>query len=84
LEVHLLERIVGLEELKRVEPIRKGEKIRLNVGTALTQGDVVNARKDTVTIKLDIPVCAEEGARVAISRYIARRGWRLIGYGFIK
>jgi len=84
LEVHLLERIVGLEELKRVEPIRKGEKIRLNVGTALTQGDVVDARKDTVTIKLDIPVCAEEGARVAISRYIARRGWRLIGYGFIK
>jgi translation initiation factor 2 gamma subunit (eIF-2gamma) len=29
------------------------------------------------------PVCAEEGARAAISRKIANR-WRLIGYGIIQ
>jgi len=82
-EVHLLERVVGLEELKRVEPIRKGERIMVNVGTAVTIGDVDSASKDSVHMKLRIPVCAEEGARVAISRQFMGR-WRLIGYGFIR
>ena len=36
-----------------------------------------------VTIQLLRPVCAENGARAAISRKIANR-WRLIGYGIIE
>ena len=82
-EVHLLERVVGLEELKKVEPLRKGERLMINVGTAVTVGDVVNVSKEHAHLKLRIPVCAEKGARIAISRQIRGR-WRLIGYGFIE
>ncbi len=82
-EYHLLERIVGLEELKKVDPIRRNEVLMINVGTAVTLGQVVSAKKDEVEIKLHIPVCAEEKSRIALSRQIGGR-WRLIGYGYIK
>ncbi|MCS4542151.1 MAG: translation initiation factor IF-2 subunit gamma [Euryarchaeota archaeon] len=83
LETHLLERVVGLLEETMVEPIKAGEQLMLNVGTATTVGDVTNAKKDEIIIKLKIPVCAESKDRVAISRRIKAR-WRLIGYGIIK
>ena len=34
-------------------------------------------------VKLKLPVVAELGARVAVSRRIGTR-WRLIGYGIVK
>ena len=83
LEVHLLERVVGTEEELKVEPIKKREVLLLNVGTARTMGLVTGLGKDEVELKLQIPVCAEVGERVAISRQVGSR-WRLIGYGFIK
>jgi len=81
-EVNLMERVVGLREMKKVEPLRLKERLALNIGTATTLGEVVELRGERVTLKLKIPVCAEEGARVAISRQIMGR-WRLIGYGVI-
>lgn len=83
IEVHLLERVVGLEELKKVEPIGKGERLMINVGTAVSIGIVDEISKDHIHMKLKIPVCAEKGSRLAISRQIRGR-WRLIGYGFIE
>jgi len=83
LEVHLLERVVGTEEELRVEPIKRKEVLLLNVGTARTMGLVTGLGKDEIELKLQIPVCAEVGDRVAISRQVGSR-WRLIGYGFIK
>jgi translation initiation factor 2 subunit 3 len=41
----------------------------------------MDPKKGEMTLKL--PVCAEEGSNVAISRRIGAR-WRLIGYGAIK
>ncbi len=82
LDVELLERVVGTEEQRKVEPIRTNEVLMLTVGTATTVGVVTSARDDEVEIKLKQPVCAEEGDRVAISRRIQR--WRLIGHGVIK
>jgi len=82
LEFHLLERVVGLEELKTVEPLKKGEGLMINVGTAITLGRVTEVGKESARIILNVPVCATEGARVAISRQIMNR-WRLIGYGYI-
>jgi len=55
----------------------------LSVGTATTVGMVSSARKNIADVKLKIPVCAEAGQRVAISRRISGR-WRLIGYGIIR
>jgi translation initiation factor 2 subunit 3 len=81
--VHLLERVVGTEEELKVEPIKRKEVLLLNVGTARTMGLVTGIGKDEVELKLQIPICAEPGERVAISRQVGSR-WRLIGYGFIR
>ena len=79
----LLKRAIGTKELVQVKQIIKGERLLLDVGTAITVGKVESAKKGVVTLQLVRPVCAEEGARAAISRKIANR-WRLIGYGIIQ
>lgn len=79
----LLKRAIGTKELVQVKQIIKGERLLLDVGTAITLGNVESAKKGVVTLQLTRPVCAEEGARAAISRKIANR-WRLIGYGIIQ
>ncbi|HDH07328.1 MAG TPA: translation initiation factor IF-2 subunit gamma, partial [Thermoproteales archaeon] len=82
LETHILERVVGTPDLLKTEPIKKGENLALNVGTAATLGTVVDKKGEIVRIALRLPVCAEKNAKVAISRKIQNR-WRLIGYGII-
>ncbi|UCE17018.1 MAG: translation initiation factor IF-2 subunit gamma [Candidatus Bathyarchaeota archaeon] len=82
-DIHLFERAVGTKELIQVDKVRMGEHLLLDVGTSITLGSVVSVKKDTATLQLRRPVCAEEGFRAAISRKIAAR-WRLIGYGIIK
>ncbi len=83
LELHLLERVVGIPQEIKIEKIRTNEYLLLNVGTASTIGLVKSARGDYADIQLKYPVVAEEGQRVAIGRRIINR-WRLIGYGIIK
>lgn len=81
-EIKLLERVVGSKELSKVEPIRIGESLMINVGTARSIGTVVEKKKDTLVLSLKIPVCVEEKERIVVSRLILGR-WRLIGYGNI-
>jgi translation initiation factor 2 subunit 3 len=83
LDIRLFKRAIGTKELVEVDKVNKGERLLLDVGTAITLGNVVSAREDVATFQLARPVCAEENSRVAISRKIAGR-WRLIGYGMIK
>jgi translation initiation factor 2 subunit 3 len=83
LETTLLKRALGTKELVEVDNIIKGERLILDVGTTITVGKVVSTKKNLITIELSRPVCADEGARAAISRKIANR-WRLIGYGIIQ
>jgi len=83
LDTKLLKRAIGTKELVQVDKIIKGERLLLDVGTTITVGNVASTKKDTVTLQLTRPVCAEEGARAAISRKMAGR-WRLIGYGIIQ
>jgi len=82
LETSILERAVGTKELIKVEKINVGETLLLHVGAAITVGKVTLIKKDTVTVKITRPVCAQAGSRVAISRKITGR-WRFIGYGMI-
>jgi len=82
LEVHLMKRVVGLPKELEVKPLVTGEPLMLNVGTAMTVGAIASARGDRATIKLKLPVCADQGFRAALSRRVAGR-WRLIGYGVI-
>jgi translation initiation factor 2 subunit 3 len=83
METHILERAVGTKELMKVEKINVNESLLLHLGAAITVGKVTGIGKDTATLQLTRPVCAQQGARVAISRKIGGR-WRLIGYGMIK
>jgi translation initiation factor 2 subunit 3 len=83
LETHVLERAVGTKELMKVERINVNETLLLHMGAAITVGKVTTIGKDTATVQLTRPVCAQKGSRVAISRKIGGR-WRLIGYGMIK
>lgn len=83
METHLLDRVVGTKDETEVEPIHSSENLMINIGTTTTVGLVSSARADKVDVQLRLPVCAEDGQRVALSRRVGAR-WRLIGYGIIK
>jgi len=82
IEVNLLERVVGTAEDLKVEGIKTSEPLMISVGTATTVGVVTSARENRADMTLKIPVVAEPGQRVAVSRRIGGK-WRLIGYGVI-
>jgi translation initiation factor 2 subunit 3 len=80
LEIKLLERVVGAEELALVTPVKTNENLLINVGTARSIGIVTEVRKEKIELKIKVPVCVEEKERIVISRQISGR-WRLIGFG---
>ncbi len=80
--VTLMERVVGVSSEMQIEPLKHHEPLMLSVGTAVTVGVVINTKKDIVEVTLKRPVCAEIGARIAISRQLGGR-WRLIGMGVL-
>lgn len=82
LELHLLERVVGITDEEEIGEIKTSEPLMINVGTATTVGIVTSARTNIAEVKLKRPVCAEIGSKVAISRRVGSR-WRLIGVGVI-
>lgn len=78
MEVELMDRVVGSEGKKDIENIRGKEPLMINSGTGKSAG-VVTQAGDTVRVDLKVPICAEEGDRLAVSRQIGSR-WRLIGH----
>lgn len=82
IKTHLLERVVGSKEELKVEPIKLGEPIMLNINSASTVGMVIKLGKNEFDCNLKLPICADKGSRIAISRRIGTR-FRLIGYGII-
>ena len=83
LEPKLLQRVIGSKEELKVEAIKKGEPLMLNVNSATTAGIVLSLEKNKIYLKLKRPICAEEGAKIAISRRVGTR-WRLIGTAQVK
>jgi translation initiation factor 2 subunit 3 len=80
LNVNLLDRVIGSENMIKVHDLKHNEKLLLVVGTEKTGGVVTKILKNTVIIKLNPPICPAENFIYAISRIINRR-YRLIGYG---
>ncbi|MFB6076480.1 MAG: translation initiation factor IF-2 subunit gamma, partial [Candidatus Aenigmatarchaeota archaeon] len=75
LDVNLLEYMVGLKENKKeVDKIKTGEPLMMTIGTTKTAGAVTSARpndgKQEIEVKLKLPICADKGDRIAISRRI--------------
>jgi len=81
LDFYPIKRVV--EKVRDAGEIKLNEMLMLSVGTATTVGVVKHVKKDYMETSLRIPVCAEEGQRVAISRHIGGR-WRLVGYGEVR
>lgn len=81
-EVTLMERVVGSASELQIDPLRLKEPLMLSVGTAVTVGVVTASKKNIAEVILKRPVCADVGARIAISRQVGGR-WRLIGMGVL-
>lgn len=82
LELHLLEKIVGLEKEIAVDPIKIAEPLMMITGATTTVGIVSKASKGIIHTRLKLPVCAHPKDRIVIARRIGQR-WRLVGYGVI-
>lgn len=80
LEVHLLDRVIGTEEMIKVHELKHGERLLMVVGTERCAGTVKKILKQTYIIELNPPICVPRDFIFAISRIINRR-YRLIGYG---
>ena len=80
MDVELFDRIVGEGD---VEEISTGEPLMMTIGTATTVGAVTSAREGECEVNLKRPVCAAEGAKIAINRRVGAR-WRLIGVGTLR
>ena len=81
LEIHMLDRVVGSKQELNVDPILEGSPVMITVGTSRTVGTITEKGKVS-KVKLKLPICAEKGERVALSRQVMSR-WRLIGWGEI-
>lgn len=82
MKTELLDRVVGTKEERDVAPIKLKEPLMINCGTTTTIGVVTKVKKN-VNVTLKLPVCADKGDRVALSRRVGAR-WRLIGFGIIQ
>lgn len=71
------------EDASPVMPLRSGEMLMVNVATATSVGVVSNPGKGKATLKLRLPICADEGQLISLSRRVGAR-WRLIGHGMIQ
>jgi len=82
LELHLLDRVIGLEKEIEVAPMKIGEPLMMISGATTTVGIVSKLSKGILHARLKLPVSAHEKDRVVIARRIGQR-WRLVGYGII-
>jgi translation initiation factor 2 subunit 3 len=71
------------ESPEKIQPLRNNEMLMLNVATATSVGVTKNAEKTRTDLELRLPICADKGQRISLSRRIGSR-WRLIGYGTIE
>ncbi len=79
----LLRRLVGVKEGGKVNKITKAELLLITIGATSVGGKVVAVKDNLAKIELLLPVCADEGDKVALSRRIDKH-WRLIGWGIIQ
>ena len=71
------------EAPEKVRPLQSGEMLMLNSATATSVGTVSQIKGKNAKLKLRLPICAEIGSRITLSRRIGSR-WRLIGHAAIE
>jgi len=85
INVNLMKNMVAGEgeDASPIMPLRSNEMLMVNVATATSVGVVSNSGKGKATLTLRLPICADSGQRVSLSRRVGSR-WRLIGHGTIE
>ncbi len=78
----LMNRIVGKQQDIAINPLAKNEQLLMNVNSAATVGVVSKVSKKGAECILKIPISANVGQTISLSRQIGTR-FRLIGYGEI-
>lgn len=81
-EVELLKRVVGTKEEIEMSNIKQGEIVMINVGTGRSVGPIVDIKGKKIEVALKIPICADLGDKVVLSRQVMGR-WRLVGSGIL-
>tara|TARA_B100000767_G_scaffold147454_1_gene138905 strand:+ start:191 stop:1429 length:1239 start_codon:yes stop_codon:yes gene_type:complete len=85
ISINLMKNMVAGEgdDASPIMPLRPNEMLMVNVATATSVGVVSNTGKGKATLQLRLPICADEGQRISLSRRVGSR-WRLIGHGTIE
>jgi translation initiation factor 2 subunit 3 len=83
----LLRRLLGVatgdKKQTKVEKLKKGELLMVNIGSTSTGGKVTSIKADLAKIALTSPACTEIGEKIALSRRIDTH-WRLVGWGTVR
>lgn len=82
MDVDLFKYVVGTDETILVKDLAIGDRLRLNVGPAVTLGIVTDISREAVHVRLVRPVVAGSGWRVAIAAQVNNL-WRLVGVGTV-
>jgi len=88
MSISTFEYVIGVQGMQKVPSLQISDPLMLTVAIAKTVGIITSVKKskkdNTIIIetKLKLPVVAEKGDRVAISRQVSGR-WHLIGHGII-
>tara|TARA_A200000113_G_scaffold172273_1_gene157227 strand:- start:5264 stop:6502 length:1239 start_codon:yes stop_codon:yes gene_type:complete len=84
IEIHLMKNMVAGEgeQPETIYPLRNNEMLMVNVATSTSVGIVKGVEKGKANLQLRLPICADHGQRVSLSRRVGAR-WRLIGHGTI-
>ena len=85
LELTLLEKMATGEggTADMVRPLQPNEMLMVNCATATSVGVVSHVKGRKATLDLRLPICANDGSRITLSRRVGSR-WRLIGYATIQ
>lgn len=75
----LFEKVFGIKESTKVEPIKAGETIMLSVNTGITVGMIKTTKANEAEINLRIPIVPIKSENIGLARNINNH-WRLIGY----
>ena len=85
IQVNLMKNMVAGdgEDPETIYPLRNNEMLMVNVATSTSVGIVKGVEKNNANLHLRLPICADKGQRVSLSRRVGAR-WRLIGHGTIQ
>ncbi|MFH1787730.1 MAG: translation initiation factor IF-2 subunit gamma [archaeon] len=82
LKYQLFKEVLGIEDSKKVEPLKTKEMLMLSVNTTITVGTIEKITNNEIELSLNIPIVSLKGDNVGIARNINSH-WRLIGFGEI-